>query len=85
MTTDNKRETGARKPSTPTDDGKSRETSQKAAGNKPPNGIGNSEPVSETDAKTRHSNGTTKRHPATQEKNGAGPALARHSKDAGRQ
>lgn len=58
------------------------EFSQDAAANKPPKGIGNSEPSSDVDAKTRHSDGVNPAHPSSQQQSGAGPALARHSKDA---
>ena len=58
------------------------EFSQDAAANKPPKGIGNSEPSSDVDAKTKHSDGVNPAHPSPQQQSGAGPALARRSKDA---
>ena len=57
------------------------EFSQDAAANKPPKAIGNSESNSDVDAKTRHSDGVNPAHPSPQQKSGAGPALAKHSKD----
>lgn len=61
--------------------------SQDAAANKPPRGTGNSEPVDDADEETRHSNGVNKattdqKHSSGHRTSGAGPALARHSKDA---
>lgn len=56
--------------------------SQDAAANRPPDGIGNSEPVYDTDEHTRHSEGVNPKHPSSQQTSGAGPALAKHSKDA---
>lgn len=58
------------------------EFSQDAAANTPPNGIGNSEPADDTDEHTRHSEGVNPKHPSSQQTSGAGPALAKHSKDA---
>ena len=40
--------------------------SQDAAANKPPKGIGNSEPVDDTDEHTRHSEGVNPKRPASQ-------------------
>lgn len=78
----NRRETGIRKfPARVNADGRD-EVSQDAAANKPPEGIGNSEPVDDTDASTRHAEGVNPKHPSTQQGSGAGPAAARHSKDA---
>ena len=57
------------------------EFSQDAAANKPPKDIGNSEPTTDIGSKTRHSDGVNPAHPSPQQKSGAGPALARHSKD----
>jgi hypothetical protein len=56
--TSNKRETGARKLSFRKDANRSTEVSQAAAENrKPPSGQGNSEPVDDTNDKTRRSDG----------------------------
>lgn len=55
--------------------------SQGAAANKPPEGIGNSEPAEEIEEHARHSEGVNPAHPSPQQTSGAGPALAKHSKD----
>lgn len=57
------------------------EFSQAAANNKPPRGLGNSESVEDVDEETRHSEGVNPKHPSPQQTSGAGPALAKHSKD----
>ena len=79
---ENKRETGARVLTAKTKPDSTDEVSRAAAANKPPKGIGNSEPVADSEAKTRHSEGVNPRHPSPQQKAGAGPALTRHSRDA---
>lgn len=56
--------------------------SQDAAANKPPKGIGNSEPLDDVDEQTRHSDGVNPSSHSTEQVSGAGPALAGHSKDA---
>lgn len=58
------------------------EFSQDAAANQPPQGIGNSESSDDIGEKTRHSDGVNPTHPSPQQETGAGPALAKHSKDA---
>ncbi|MGO4837190.1 hypothetical protein AB4144_33575, partial [Rhizobiaceae sp. 2RAB30] len=79
-------ETGSRKFSEITGPDPSDEFSQEAAENKkPPLGIGLTEPLDETNDKTRHPEGQRQREqpipsPDTQ-KFGAGPAIAEHSKD----
>jgi hypothetical protein len=84
MNTENRRETGARilPVRADADADATDEFSQEAAENRPPDGIGNSEPVDDVDEKTRHSDGVDPAHPSPQQVSGAGPALARHSKDA---
>jgi hypothetical protein len=56
--------------------------SQDAAANEPPRGFGNSEPADDVDEETRHSDGVNPPTPSSQQTSGAGPAIARHSKDA---
>jgi hypothetical protein len=58
------------------------EFSQDAASNKPPDGIGNSEPVDDSDERIRRSEGVNLARPAPQPTSGAAQALARHSKDS---
>ncbi len=53
------------------------EFSQDAAANKPPNGIGNSEPAQETEDHARHSEGVNPKYPSPQQNAGA-----RHSRDS---
>lgn len=73
-------ETGAREPKSGKRDP---HFDQNAAGNKPPkNGQGNSQPVGETNEKTRQSDG--KRSGDTMHDSGAGPAIAERSKDTDR-
>jgi len=82
MNPENNRETGARILPAKADADTMDEFSQEAAGNRPPAGFGNSEAVDDVDEKTRHSDGVDPAHPAPQQVSGAGPAMARHSKDA---
>jgi hypothetical protein len=80
----NRRETGPRTLPADSDLAATDQVSQDAAANKKPKGIGNSEPVDEVEADTRHSDGV---NPSGSDdghkRSGAGAALARHSKDAG--
>lgn len=55
--------------------------SQDAAANKPPRGMGNSEPVDDVVGKARRSEGLNPVHPSPRQTTGTGPALARHPKD----
>ncbi len=78
----NDRETGARKYPARTGQDPSDAFSQKAAENKKPaKGGGLSESVNDVNEKTRHADGRQS-HPATEQNAGAGPALAKHTKDA---
>ena len=82
---DNRRETGARKLEA---DNRPKETDQDAALPDKPQPYGLTEPVDDVDEKTRHSDGQNppKTAPAGDSRStGAGPAIAEHSKDAGRE
>ncbi|CAG1015906.1 MAG: hypothetical protein F9K19_12935 [Rhizobiaceae bacterium] len=82
MNPENKRETGARILPARADADSMDEFSREAAGNRPPEGFGNSESVDDVKDRTRHSDGVDPAHPSPQQVSGAGPAMARHSKDA---
>jgi hypothetical protein len=82
MDPENNRETGARILPAKADADAMDEFSREAAGNRPPEGFGNSESVDDVNEKTRHSDGVDPAHPSPQQESGAGPAMARHSKDA---
>ncbi|TWG53541.1 hypothetical protein [Aminobacter sp. J44] len=58
--------------------------SQDAAGNKPPEGFGNSEPADDVDAKTRHSDGVNAEPASQQPLPGGGREKGHHDKDAWR-
>lgn len=73
-------ESGAR---TPKAGQRNPEFDQSAAGNNPPKGgIGNSQPIDENPDETRQSDG--ERSGDTMHDQGAGPAIAERSKDAGK-
>src|SRR5262249_1057402 len=86
MPNENKRETGARIFPAKTEADANDDFSQKAAENRrPPGKFGLSEPVGETNDKTRHSDGQNPRKrvsPEIEEGVGAGASIAEHSKDA---
>ncbi|HHZ09988.1 MAG TPA: hypothetical protein GX405_14550 [Rhizobiales bacterium] len=82
MNLENRRETGARILPAKADADAMDEFSQEAAGNRPPEGFGNSESVDDVNEKTRHSGGVDPAHPSPQQVSGAGPAMARRSKGA---
>jgi hypothetical protein len=82
---DKKRETGPRILPAKAEADTMDEFSQDAAPNKPPYGSGNSKPVTDVDQNTRNSDGvnqSNKNSGDARKDSGAGPALARHSKDA---
>jgi hypothetical protein len=84
---ENHRETGARKYPAKQDADASDDFSQNAATNKkPPDGMGLSKPVDETNEKTHQSDGQNPKrrtpNPSTEKVSGAGPAMAERSKDA---
>lgn len=85
MTTpENKRETGARILPGKADADTMDEFSQDSAANNPPKTLGNSEPIEDVEGKTPHSDRVKSSNAsgAVQKVTGAGPAVARHSKDA---